>query len=284
MISFLIVNWNGGETFKRCIHSVEKNIAQARLKDYEIVVVDNKSYDLDASWLLSKKYVRFHQNERNTGFASGTNKSVEMSNGDYLFFLNNDVILNDGSLLTLLENLYHREVDAVVPKMVYPDGRLQYSIRGFPTITNVLLASLGMHLLIKKADTWFLRSFNYLRKQKVEQPMFSALMVKREVWNRVGKMDERLPLLFNDVDWFHRFREHNLNCFFIPDATVTHFHGMSVNKHQFKKIFMSVKSMVLYLKKYNDFGFYRTNCLYAVAVISIITRTLREILITFYKR
>lgn len=284
MISFLIVNWNGGEIFKNCICSIEKNITQAGIKDYEIVVVDNNSYDLDESWLLSKNYIRLHKNKSNTGFAAGTNTCVEMSKGSHLFFLNNDVILNEGSLLRLLDNLYPHQVNAVVPKMLYPDGRLQYSIRGFPTIANVLFASVGLHLIIKKADTWFLRNFDYKKKQTVEQPMFSALMLKRETWDRVGKMDEKLPLLFNDVDWFHRFHKLKMNCFFIPDATVTHVHGMSVNKHQFKKIFMSVKSMVLYLKKYNNFGFYGSICLYAVAVITIKTRILREILITCFKK
>ncbi len=276
MISFLIVNWNGGDIFKQCICSIEKNIIQAGIKKYEIVVVDNHSSDFDQEWLLFKKNIRFTRNQTNLQFATGTNQCVDYSTGDILFFLNNDVILGDNCLSALLICLKSGRADAVVPKLLYPNGDIQYSIRGFPTLFNILTASIGLHLFVKRLDTWLLRSFDYSRKQHVDQPMFSAVLMNRVTWDRVGRMDGKFPLLFNDVDWFFRFHRRKLKCLYLPEAEAIHIHGMSVNKNMFKKIIRSVASMICYFKKHKHLGKFGTILLYGISIIMLIVRILRE--------
>lgn len=275
-VSFLIVNWNGGEIFKQCIQSIERNVEKSGIKDYETIVADNNSSDLETGWLLARKNIKLIQNTENLGFAAGTNQCVDMSTGDCLFFMNNDVVLNDDNVASLFAVLDIGRADAVVPKLLYPDGTLQYSIRGFPSLFNVLTASLGLHLLIRRLDTWFLKHFNYMKRQMVLQPMFSAVLMNRTAWDAVGKMDEKFPILFNDVDWFYRFDKLGMTCIYVPDAEAVHVHGMSVNRHAFKKIVLSVKSMIDYFKKHNEYSLSGFVCLYAVAALMMVSRCLKE--------
>jgi len=284
MLSVIIVNWNGGEIFKHCVQSIVKNAIRIKNLDYEIIVVDNNSHDLDERWISSIQNINVFKNKKNLGFAAGINQGARASKGDYLCFLNNDIILEQGSLEVLIQNLESERVDAVVPKMVYPDGRQQYSIRGFPSLTNVLLSNLGLHYLFEKLDTWFMRNFDYGKKQLVEQPMFSVLMMRRDTWIQVGEMDERFPLLFNDVDWFYRFKQLRLKCMFIPEAAVRHVHGMSVNQRPFRKVFQSVTSMIIYFNKNRELKFWGRICLYGIAVHMTVVRLLREVIIFFLKK
>ncbi len=284
MISFLIVNWNGGEILKQCISSIEKNVDHAQIRKYEIIIVDNNSWDLDEKWLSSINNIKLFRNKRNLGFAVGTNQSVKYSKGDILFIMNNDIVLNDDSLKNLLDVLDTEEADAIVPKMIYPDGRLQYSVRGLPTISGIFLASLGLHLVLKKTDTWFLKHFDHNKQQLVEQPMFSALVLRKKIWNHVGDMDEKFPMLFNDVDWFFRFNKLGLKCLYIPTAIVKHVHGMSVNKNPYKKVLLSGKSMADYFIKHYSYSMIEQLFLYIIIFHVTIARLLREVFILFSKR
>ncbi|MFO7560893.1 MAG: glycosyltransferase family 2 protein [Desulfobacterales bacterium] len=284
MLSFIIVNWNGGEVFKQCVHSIARNVILIKNPDYEIIVIDNNSHDLDEKWILSIPNLKLFKNKKNVGFAAGTNQGVRASKGDCLYFLNNDIILQQGGLESLIQNLEAERVDAVVPKMLYPDGRQQYSIRGFPTLANLLSATFGLHYLFEKLDTWFMRHMDYEKKQLVEQPMFSALMMRRNTWLQVGEMDEKFPLLFNDVDWFHRFKRLRLKCLFVPEATVSHVHGMSMNRHPFRKVFQSITSMMIYFNKHQELKIFETICLYGIAVPMTAVRLLRETLIFVLKK
>lgn len=279
MISFLVVNWNGGEVFKRSLLSI-KTMMENSSHEYEIVIVDNASADLDEDWIKTNiPYAHIHRNKHNAMFAEATNQSIAFSKGELLCIINNDIIFQDACIDKLMAGLAAFQCDLVVPKMRNPDGSVQKSIRNFPTLTNIIYTSTGLHKIDKKKDSWLLGSFNYDKASQVEQPMFSAMLMPRKTWEKVGDMDERFPLLFNDVDWFKRFNNLNLKAYYIPDAVVTHVHGMSVNKNKVKKVYQSTLSMYDYFTKHGNKGFmYRTGVA-AVAAFTFMGRLVSELLI-----
>ena len=251
MLSFLIVNRNGGDIFKKGVSSMIENAKDAHISNYEIVVIDNASTD-DIAWLQEIPHVILKRNKNNQFFSVPTNESVTHSKGDILLILNNDIILQKGCLIELLACIKDGSVDAVVPQLLYPDGKPQQSITGIPTWRDVLYGALGLHIFFPKKDKWRLRSYDYSKKHIVtDQPMFSALMLRRSVWQEVGELDPKLPLLWNDVDWFYRFHQKNKKCIYSPIAKATHVHGMSVNKLVWRKLYLLSEGCYIFLTKHS---------------------------------
>jgi GT2 family glycosyltransferase len=258
------VNWNGGEVFKKSLLSIQQ-IHKKLAQDYEIIVVDNASTDLDEEWISQNiRNISVHKNSSNTMFAKGTNLSVALSSGDLLCIINNDIIFHSDCINTLIEALEKYDCQLVVPKMLNANGTVQKSISGFPSLKGILGAAIGLNRISSKADTWLLHHFDYNTPSPVKQPMFAAMLMPRDTWLRVGIMDESFPLLFNDVDWFKRFADLGFKAYYVPDAVVTHVHGMSVNKKKLKKIYMSTVGMHRYFKKHG-----RKNWMYRAAVVLV---------------
>jgi len=232
-ISFLIVNFNGNNTFKECIHAIEADMSG--VGNYEIVVVDNASTE-KLDWLKKIPHLTLIRNNKNLFFAEATNQSVRASCGEYLFILNNDVVLQKGTVSTLLRALINTKADAVVPQLLNRDGSVQKSITGIPTWKDILKGALGIQYWHPRLDKWRLYDYDYSHTHRVyDQPMFSALLLKRSAWENVGELDSRFPLLWNDVDWFYRFHRCNKVCYYVSSAQAHHLHGMSVNKNRWRK-------------------------------------------------
>ena len=280
MISFLIVNWNGGDTLKECINSINDVTEYLNKADYEVIIVDNNSSSLDRSYLESITNIRLIENQSNLMFAVGTNQSVTNSKGNFLFIINNDIILQEVDLNKIIRILETNNANILVPKLLYSNKSLQKSISRIPNIFDILKSSLGISAFT--GNPWYSPKFNYSKKQVLDndlQPMFSALFMTRETWNLVGEMDVNLPLLWNDVDWFYRFHQLRLKAIYLPKFIVLHKHGMSVNKNRIRKILESTKSLVYFQSKYSSYNFLELLFIKLICYFSAIPRFIRELII-----
>ena len=248
-ISFAIVNWNGGEKIHECLASIERFFPISDSMKYEVVVVDNASRDLDRERMVAYHNLKLRLNDKNLLFATATNQSVGMCAGEFLFLLNNDVVLTD-DLGPFLSCAVQDASMVSVPRLMNVDGTTQKSVRRLPTVPAVLCASLGLDLLFPRLDSWMDRGFNYTKDAVVEQPMFSAVFIPRSVWKSVGGLDEQFPLLFNDVDWFQRLKRMGGKCVYRSRYCFFHVHGMSVNKRPLRRLLTSSVSMMRYFYKH----------------------------------
>lgn len=255
-ISFAIVNWQGGVVFEKCIASIHNVIKNSPLQ-CEIVIVDNGSKKEELAFLNNDRNMLLMHNQTNVGFAKGTNQSIEMCHGEYLFILNNDVILETTDLTDIYKFMEENsDVGILAPKLIYPDGRLQKSISGLPSLFDIYSYTLMLSKINPQLDKWKLDHFDYSRIGEVQQPMFSALFTRRIVWDEIGGLDERFPLLFNDVDWFFRFHKSGKwKCLFYPHFSCVHYHKLSVDKHIFKKIYYQTTGMYRYFIKNHNLSF-----------------------------
>lgn len=279
-ISFLIVNWNGGETFKNALRSIDEEAAHAGISSYEIVVVDNNSKDLPEDFLGQIKNLRLIKNDSNRLFAAATNQTVAAAKGEYLFILNNDIVLRPGCLKALLQPLKDdpEVVGVTAPQLRYPDGRIQPSITGLPRPSDVFYATFFLDRFSARFGHWLNARFDYTKPQLTDgQPMFSAILLPREVWKKVGNMDENFPLLWNDVDWFYRFNKTGLKVKFVPSAVVTHIHGMSVNRHPYRKIWTSTTAMYKFFRKSYQSNIFQDFGLVLLCGLTLALRFLREV-------
>jgi N-acetylglucosaminyl-diphospho-decaprenol L-rhamnosyltransferase len=272
VISFAIVNWKGGSIFERCLASIAAEVEANKDLRCEVVVVDNGSALQEIRFLYKYPFVRVLRNDRNEGYATGTNQSLRACSGEYVFLLNNDVILLSGILRGLHEYMaQHATIGVIAPKLLYPDGRLQRSVRGLPTVSDVFHSLFLLDRFSRRFDHWHHRRFDYDTPSFVEQPMFSALLICAAVWREVGELDEQFPLFFNDVDWFRRFHAMGKwKCLYWPFHTCYHVHGMSTGRRPFRKVLESSTGMYRYFRKHDRLNFIqRLRLFLAIALVSI---------------
>ena len=159
-------------------------------------MVDNASADGSAEMVACEfPDVTLVANDRNLNFARGTNQAVARAGGAYLLLLNPDVVVTPGALDTLVLALdagEHR--GAVAPRLRFPDGTTQRSVRGLPHPQAVLWDILGLaRVFPKRFGGYRLAAFDYDRAGLAPQPMASCFLIARRAWNQVGPMDEAIP-------------------------------------------------------------------------------------------
>jgi GT2 family glycosyltransferase len=252
VVSFIIPNWNHKQLLFECISSV---FDATGTTSGEVIVVDNASTDGSAEYIKgSFPNVVWVQNDINYGYAKAVNQGVKLSKGDFLFLLNNDITLADGSVSKLLSFLIDNpDAGAAAPQLYYPDGRMQISCRRFPTLPALLLEYLGIDRA-GRYRRWKLKAEEHLGTRMVRQPMASALMVKRKCWDTVGPMDEGFPILFNDVDWCYRLYANTpYRIYLFPEAKAVHHKGASVKRLGYKKRVIFYRGLIRFYRKHFPF-------------------------------
>lgn len=228
-LSVCIVNWNTRDLLLAALKSIYDSPPRF---PFEILVVDNNSADGSAAKTAQEfPQVLLIANRDNGGYARGNNQALERANGTYRLLLNPDVIMPPGTLETAVQFMEARaDAGALGIRQVHPDGRIQPSVRGFPTPLAVLWELAGLSRLFPKSRifgayrmTWF----DYAETVEVDQPMGTFLLIRGAALEQVGLLDEAFPIFFNEVDWCLRCRRAGWKIYFTPDAEIIHYGGAS---------------------------------------------------------
>src|SRR5438445_7550123 len=136
-ISVVVVSWNT----RACIGAALDSVGSACTpRSCETIVVDNGSTDGSVPWLRARRDVRLLELGSNTGFTHAANVGVAAARGEYVLFLNPDVIARGGSIAALVDALdVHPDAWAVTPWFRNPDGTPQHFWRRTPTVPTVVL-------------------------------------------------------------------------------------------------------------------------------------------------
>jgi GT2 family glycosyltransferase len=253
MLSVLIVNWNTKDLLLACLESLFRFPPEEPM---EVIVVDNASTDGSAQAVKplaeSKPSLRLIASPTNAGYAKGNNMAFQEAKGEWLLTLNPDTEVFQGTLQTALDTLRRRVEDgALGGKLVSPDGSVQRSVRGFPTLPGIF----GALFRIRSMDSYTLPDFDYETEQTAPQPMGTFLLFRREALADVGDprwpFDERFPIFFNEVDLLYRLRRKGWGCVFAPQVRVLHHGGESTRQVRPKMIWESHRSLIRYLKKHH---------------------------------
>ena len=222
-LSIILVNWNTRDLLRACLFSLQDALAVSPLRA-EVIVVDNASSDRSAAMVAAEfPKVRLIANHENRNYAAGNNQGIAAADGRYLLLLNPDTEVPARALDALVAYLReHPRVGAVSPALVYPDGRLQDSVRGFPTPLAILGELTGLAQLFPEGPlgAYRPRSLPEDAPSPVDQPMASAFLIRRSSLDEVGSFDERFPLFFNDVDLCVRLKEAGWEIHYDPRVRV----------------------------------------------------------------
>lgn len=227
LVSIIIVNRNGETHLKRLLDVIDDTIHL----NYEIIIVDNDS--TDDSIELIKSYTQLPisliQNSQNHSFSYANNQGVEISKGDYILFLNNDVKPLDGWLNHLLNSMITNEnVGAVGSKLIYPN--CESSI-----INKTKSYSIQHSGIIFKEGNGYIKPFNRdngvkynnLTNQSAEEEIIAVtaacMLIKKSVYDEVGGFDNSYVYGYEDVDLCLKLYKKGYKNIYNPKSVLYHY-------------------------------------------------------------
>jgi GT2 family glycosyltransferase len=253
-VSVVIVNHNTRELLRSCLASL---LERGGVSDLEVIVVDNASTDGSLEMVREEfPPVTVLANSTNEGFAAPNNRGMALANGQYIFLLNTDTLLHQDALRVLVRALEQDpSAGACGPMLVHPDGSVQRSVRGFPTLTTHCADMFFLDRLFPRSRLFGSgeqAAFDYSRKAEVDHVMAAAFLVRREVLSSAGVFDERFSIYYNDMDWCLRMRNQGWKILYVPEARITHYGGATttiINKNfaYFRELHENVE---LYYRKH----------------------------------
>lgn len=211
LVHIIVLCWNGWDDTRECLTSL-------RLVTYPracVVVIDNGSTDGTAERVAAGfPEVDVVRNNSNLGFAGGNNVGIRRAlaaGADYVALLNNDTVVDEGFLEPLLEAFRDPEVGAVSPEIRYYDrpDRVWFSGGAINWRTGW-----AYHLPIDPPR----------RGGPAETPIVTGCCVvaPRHVFHRVGELDDRFFLIYEDTDWSVRATRAGYRAVVVPESRVLH--------------------------------------------------------------
>ena len=225
-VSVVVVTYNALPWIERCLESV---------RAYETIVVDHGSTDGTLE-LVRRRFpqVRLIE-EGNTGLGAGSNTGMRVASGDYFLLLNSDAwAVGDAveRLVAFAEE--HPEAAVVGPKLLNPDGSLQRSVRGFPTLWRLTTEYFFLRKLApgsRALNAFYASRFPHDEVREAEFLMGACLLVRREAADTVGLFDEDFFMFSEETDWCYRFRQAGWKVLFFPGAEIVHVGGATTSQN-----------------------------------------------------
>ncbi|MGA1047624.1 MAG: glycosyltransferase family 2 protein [Minisyncoccia bacterium] len=275
ILSIVVLAWNNQQDLQNCIESISTTYKEY----YQLIIIDNASTDktseyldnLQQNWDKKHAKLKIITNTKNLGYAAGNNVALEYIEGKYTLWLNQDIVLQNNSILHLAQYLdNHSEYAMLAPQLQYPDGRIQKSCRKLPTLGHMFNSIFKL-----KWDD----HFDYTQSQECEQPMASAIMIRSSVMQELGGFDTHPDywLFFNDVDLSKNLQSRDYKTYYLAEAKIYHHHGASTKK------LWNIKKRLYWQKGFNRYfiKWYYTNWagkvfIYLLSSILFILLVLRD--------
>jgi GT2 family glycosyltransferase len=247
-LSISIVNTGNWKYLEPCLRSIMDNTYAIT---YEILVVDNASDDGSAA-LITKNFpdVILTVNPRRYGFARNNNINLRKSSGRYVMLLNDDTLVQPGSLDVAVKYMDdHEDVGMVGCKMIDPDGTFQHtSARRFRTLLDTFFSEMGLSRQYRRL---FPPDANTLRE--IDLPQESGMILRKIVLDEVGLLDEQFFMFGEGADWCRRIKRTGWKIVFLPDSRIIHFGNVTNQKASLKMFIQGYKSTYLYFRKEGNF-------------------------------
>ena len=233
-LSIVIVNYNGGVLLENCLTAIyDDTLAFA----FEVIILDNGSIDHSIDCVAEKfPQVQLIRIESNLGFCKAFNRGLNLAKGRYVLSLDNDTRVLPGSLEHMVSFLQeHPRAGAVGGGLLNPDMTPQQAARGVPSAWNALFGRRSILTRIFPQNP-FTKHYlmadhrDSLEPFEVDWHSLAAFMVRREVLESAGRVDEDFFVYWSDADWSKRIRDAGWKIFSLPRAQVIHDERMARTK------------------------------------------------------
>jgi GT2 family glycosyltransferase len=241
-VAAVVVTYDALPWIEQCLDS---------LAGVETVVVDNGSTDGTVAFVRERyRDVRLVESE-NRGLSAGWNIGLRETASTYALLLNADAWLVAGALDRLVAFADSRPRAAVVgPRLRNPDGTLQRSVRGFPTVWRLATEYLFLRKLAPRSsalNAFYGGGFDHDEIREVEVVMGACMLLRRGAVEEVGYCDEDYFLFSEETDWCYRFRQAGWEVVFFPGAECVHVRGASHSGRLYRE---NLRGHLLFLTKH----------------------------------
>jgi GT2 family glycosyltransferase len=204
--------------------------------------------------MLAEKYpqVKLIQNAGNVGLGKASNQGIEATNGRHVLLLNNDTLVNGPALDVLVEYLdAHPEVGATAGKLLNPDGSFQSGFAPFSTLLEEFLIVTRIGELLwpgypSHGDSGQIKETGWMSS--------ACLLVRRAALDKIGLLDESYFIYGDEADLQYRLNKAGWKVVFLPNSSIIHFGGRSMDRWKRRK--MVYRGKMMFYKK--NYGFLST--------------------------
>lgn len=252
MLSIIIVSWNVRDLLAACLRTIQANTGAL---DIEIIVVDSASTDGTPA-LLREQFpmVRLLAQTENVGFTRGNNIGLKAATGQYILLLNPDTEIVGDALATMVNYLEaHPETAIVGPHTLNSDGTTQSSKRRFPTLLTGIFESTHLQPLAPRRllDRFYAKDVPDNAIASVDWVQGSAILFRREVYDRIGGLDEGYVMYSEEVDWCKRAHDAGFQLVYLGSAAIIHHGGKSTEQASARTHIYFQQSKIRYFRKHH---------------------------------
>ena len=252
-LSIIIVSWNSQEKLRK---NLEQLFNSSHNLDLEIFVVDNNSQDNTVEMIKQEfLQVKLIENKENFGFAKANNQAIRKSKGDFVLLLNPDMLVQKNTLQKMFDWMKKNKQASVAScHLVNEKNKTIKHIRNFPKFFDQVMIILKIpHIIPFVLNNYICSDFDYNKSAKVDSVRGSFFMIKREMLDKIGGLDERYFIWFEEVDFCKQVYENNGEVWYTNEAKCIDFIGQSFNlvkKNKKQKYFRN--SMLNYFRKWHS--------------------------------
>jgi O-antigen biosynthesis protein len=252
-ISIIIVNYNVKEFLQNLIHSIYK--AGANLA-YEVIIVDNASDDGSVEFIREKfPEVILIPNKENLGFSKANNIGLKAARGEYLLLINPDTIVSEDTFEKMIEFFKSTPSAGLAGcKILNPDGTLQLACRrSFPGPWTSFCKVTGLSNLFPESRLFARYNLTYLDENQtyeVDAVSGSFMMLKRDVYEKIGGLDEQFFMYGEDLDWCYRIQKAGYKVYYVHSTQIIHYKGESTRRSSIDETKFFYNAMHLFVKKH----------------------------------
>jgi len=267
VLSIITINYNGLKDTCELIESLP-----ADDKSLEVIVVDNASTQDEASEIERRfPHVTVIRSDQNLGFAGGNNLGIKAAHGKYLFFLNNDTLLEVRGkrlevrdlILPLINRLENDDkIGMVCPKIRFTWGHQPIQFAGYTRLTSITLRN--KTIAYGEEDKG-----QYDTPHSTPYAHGAAMLVKREVIEKVGMMPECYFLYYEELDWSVMIRKAGYDIWYDPALTVFHKESQTTGKTSPLKTFYTTRNRLFFAQRNIQGGSKYLTYAYLVSVVAI---------------
>lgn len=225
----------------------------------EVIVVDQESLDGSAAMTREEFPEAILIEQRpNLGFAGGNNIAIRRARGRYIVLLNSDTVVRPGWLTTLVRYADTQpRLGLLGPKLLNPDGTLQYSCRRYPNLGAALFRHTPLEWFAPNnrfTGDYLMRDWDHASVREVDWLSAACVMARREMVEEIGGLDESYFMYFEDVDWSYRAHQAGWEVAYSPDPVVIHEVGRSSDRRPRRMIVMHHQSAYRFFSRSTAFG------------------------------
>jgi N-acetylglucosaminyl-diphospho-decaprenol L-rhamnosyltransferase len=250
-VSVVIVSYNVRAHLERCLAAFAGH-------PHEVIVVDSASADGSAELVRSRfPDVRLIALDRNDGYGASANAGMKARAGEYFLVMNADAWPVDDAVERLVSFAdANPEIGVVGPRLLNPDGSLQPSFRGFPTLWRLATEYFFLRWLAPRSrllNSFYGAGFDHSSTREAEFLMGAALLLRASAVDEVGGFDPRFFMFSEEVDLCYRMTSAGWRVTFFPGAEFVHFGRASTSLDWTPMYREQVRGHLIFLAKHHGY-------------------------------